>query len=264
MTLGLGAHLGCTERVQSPPTVGEEYAAHLCPIQTECECSVALANCEDTVVGLIDERVQEAVADGLTFDRGCMDEFLSNVDTLGDCNVLDVEQWQSCPVYHKHASEGDPCVTYSVVPRMNDCAPGLQCIEGVCEDRTSPPVLNEGDECSTRPELFPVGVFGECGPTLRCDLSVTLTCVQAIAPGEVCNGLDVCEPDYYCRTSNPADLPSEEAPGTCQPRSTPEGEPCVYPGECTTLCTPEGTCFQHPPALCNLLSSIDSLTRESD
>lgn len=268
-----GGGAACAGRASEHSDAGKLIAEHLCPVQADCGCpdEHLIQDCEARVERHFAEKEREAVEIGLTFDAGCLQAFLDQIDEAGTCasqqySIPQDERPPPCPVYGGDRGVDEACEVREYLPLITDCRAGLTCSEGVCRDFVNLPTLMEGELCSESgiDSTLPLGV---CAGGLQCDPD-SRTCVATPIPlptGSVCTATAACGPAGYCRTESPEDFPSEDSPGRCQPRTTMPGEPCEYANECEmffcaqacgsadTFCV-ENTCLVPPPALCRLLS----------
>lgn len=250
----------CADRTHPYSERGRRLAEHLCAVQAACDCDeeLLIPDCEAQVMRefLVTER--RALDAGIELDETCFEEMLDYIDGFVSCLPDSEGPGLPCRVYTGQADEGEPCQTYDYFPYMMGCRPDLHCDDGFCRGPVTPHILYEGEICSETQGLRPTGDLGECAEGLDCDITDTRTCIPSpywppIPTGEVCASLTPCVPESYCRTPEAEELPSEENPGICTPR-TPEGQPCTHLFECTTACT-DGICWTPPPRLCGTLEA---------
>jgi hypothetical protein len=196
-------------------------------------------------------RLREAAA-GLTYDPTCYGELLEAIGELA-CkpgSATDDACVPTCAPYHGSRAEWASCeVLYGGI---SNCAQGLSCFGGVCQDRCRS--SDSGEPCGMQGCAEGLWCnYAESPPTCRmaagqgescaeraCDEGLWCndgTCRQLPADGEACSPFG-CREGTFCDTSDP------NAP-TCR-RLGNAGDPCRGHSQCSTGYCPSGFCAPIP------------------
>ena len=218
---------GCQEE---PREIGEAdvvaaFVDGLCRPMFSCSCDgqtryASLIECRQRAE--MDFGRLRAEAAGLTYDPSCYGAQLDAIETLGCGSVIETDECRhGCSAYHGDQAEGWPCEV--VYPGVSNCAQGLSCVSGMCQDRCRKPRL--GESCGTQ----------ACDAGLWCEAGI---CRQLPGEGEACSPFG-CVEGTFCDTWDP------NAEPTCRSLGT-RGDPCRGHAQCTSGYCPTGFCAHLP------------------
>lgn len=239
---------GGTPALPIPEEELPEVAAQaLCELFFECSCESAEypdeSSCVDTRRSENSDDQLAAQAAGLTYDAQCAGDLLAFAGEGGCAAQLPLECDTYCAAYHGDLSVGADCtMPVENQPTWSDCASGLWCLAGVCQDPCGADGVHLGVGDACRNEMGES--LGDCDaqPGLWCDFE-TSACIMLPGVGEPCYGSEVCGPGAVCDWSGPEAL-CVAAPG--------EGEACTYLCDAGFYCNGvdgvEGTCVAWPSA----------------
>lgn len=251
-------------------------AAALCELFFGCSCEnpeypdqVACTEAWNTTV---DEQQQAAQAAGLIYDPQCAGDLLAVVEASG-CEAqvpLDCDTY--CAAYHGEQGVGASCtVPIEEQPTWSDCAQGLWCLQGTCQDacganaglglgemcrddqgeslgncQTGLWCDFETNNCIALPAVGEPCYLGEiCGAGAICDFSGSESvCIPVPGAGEACTY--ACDVGLYCDGVDGAEGTCVVLPG--------EGQPCSPSGGCAegSLCNDAAVCEALPPWVCSV------------
>jgi hypothetical protein len=237
--------LGCAEESSEPVVTPIGLVAQQCATVISCGCPFGITDVEQCVDGAsysVEQLATMAEAAGLEYDADCAARQVEFFDELG-CTLLDDTLQQdpelageyscalSCQLYHGYVGPGEECV--SLDSRASNCAAGLQCNNGICQDTCNNWRLAEGATC-----YDPVNpVTGICVTGTHCDLDETQRCIPTPQAGELC-------PDNICREGDFCNAFGAAGP-TCE--SIKEvGQPCLESNACSTGYCINSLCAQYP------------------
>jgi hypothetical protein len=172
---------------------------------------------------------QIAVEQGLEYDAACATRFYDWMQGVG-CDVNNEEAAAAilcalgCELFHGDLGPGEAC--QSVVPRGSNCASGLWCVGGTCQDNGCGMWrLAEGATCYDPADP----VTGTCVVGTYCELGGSNRCVVTPKAGEPCPQ-GVCEEGHFCDNYDVVE-------GLCR-RLGAVGEMCLVAEGCETgYCT---------------------------
>ena len=268
MAPSLGACLALAFLACAQDDDGEEkiiapggLAAQQCSAVVGCGCGlqVDVETCAEGLSQNYDSTREAAEAVGLEYDNDCAQRQAAWMEEIGCAIEADELLGQAgcalnCPLYHGWAGPGEECQV--IAPRATTCAPGLDCVGGLCEDVCNNWRLAEGATCWDPDQQLMLA--GTCVEGTHCDVGDTNRCVVTPMRGEPCPDGTCLEGDWC----NPEALPDprcEAIVGVGQACPTNQacetgyciddlcapypgmGEPCT--GECAgDLYCQSGTC----------------------
>lgn len=218
---------GDTEGEGSTEQLIADIATTQCSFIDGCGCVNREGGqaCEDEVTATWEARLADGAARGLTFDASCMDQTLArmglqecrfNESSIGHvCNSF-------CAVYSGTQALGAACTSSD--PQVSDCAQGLVCWGGACEEPCN--VLTgmpEGATC--RAEEFGEQ-FDDCAGGLYCDWE-SQQCIRGAAFGEPCQNNE-CGEGLYCDWQADACRLEATEGESCQTRECVDGLFCDW------------------------------------
>jgi len=220
-------------------------AATLCELFFDCSCESAEypdeATCVDTRRSAFIDDQTAAQAAGLTYDAQCAGDSLALAQSAGCLPYIALDCDSYCAAYHGELGVGMPCtMPVQTQPTWSDCARGLWCLAGTCQDPCGAEamLLGVGEAC--RDEMGQS--LGDCDTDLWCDFQSN-TCIALPGVGEPCYGGEICAAGAVCDYSSGDGL-CIVAPGA--------GEPCTYVCAeelyCNGVDGAEGTCVPLPDA----------------
>lgn len=232
-------------------TLLDDAAHDFCRQYIDCECSASEgalfaneADCFNTNRSEYGGIVASGEADGLTFDRECLAEYVAQIESLGcssDRRALGV--LVSCKVHHGTRDVGESCKRHDNA-EGDDCLPSLTCADGSCivtKERYSlgeacdpqhaacepPGVCVDPDDagrhiCVPLPIKGEPCLFGRCRDGLLCDPEQV--CQEAAGVGSACGpGKPECDPCFPCDSTS----------STCAAREPAAvGESCHIDSQC--------------------------------
>jgi len=204
-------------------------AATQCSFVEECGCvnRATGETCNSEVATLWQTRLAEGEARELTFDPTCLQQTLARMEQQ-ECRFNDSSLGHVCEsfcaAYSGDLPLGAACTSND--PQVSDCAPGLVCSSGLCEEPCNVLTgITEGATCRT-------GEMGEqfedCAGSLYCDWETAL-CTRGGQDGESCeddrcgDGLD-CVREGDVRVCRPYAIEGE----TCGSLGCASGLWCDY------------------------------------
>ncbi len=219
-------------------------AAARCAAFFACECNAGfddttwdnVADCETTLLPLLEEQVALGQSMGLTYEPDCAAAYVAYYSAPG-CTaptaavIEEIAAAVQCQLFTGDATLGTPCTDPPwLLPSAETCAAGLACIAGQCDD----PHKAEGDACNGAGQPRQ-----DCEPPLFCDGTTTPpTCRARLAIGESCENVGQCAPGGWCNADE-----------ICE-ASLPPGAQCLDARECDLgVCGPDNVCIQ-PAQVC--------------
>lgn len=222
----------------------EAEAQALCELFFECSCESDAypdeATCVETRRSTFSDDQAAAQAAGLSYDAQCAGDALALAQSTLCAPYVALDCDSYCAPYHGDLGVGMPCsMPVETQPTWSDCAQGLWCLAGSCQDPCGGSgLLGLGDAC--RDEMGQS--LGQCDTNLWCDFE-TSSCIALPGAGEPCYGGEICAPGAVCDYSSGDGL-CVAAPG--------EGEACTYVCDVGFYCNgvdgAEGTCVGLPSA----------------
>lgn len=193
----------------------EDLVGQRCSLIYNCNCveenPEVLDNaqqCREQALDGLEPDKQAAEAAGLEFDEACAEreaEFWSSVG----CGWPEDEDYFSincvidCPLWYGDVGPGEECL--QIANRATNCAQGLECVGGFCQDSCNTWRLAEGAKCydAANPPTGTcvTGTFCDVGDTDRCQPTPTAgePCPKGVCDGELwCN--QYAEPEAICQT----------------------------------------------------------------
>lgn len=226
---------------------GEREMVHFCTLAYECGCDSPqdVGDCLNYL--LQDEALLRAEAEqaGAHFDGDCLrDMYAAHVDHLGckssseTLGALEhVLRCEVCEIVHGDKQEGAGCRSFG---HGSDCAPGLDCVAGICVDTCTERAL--GAACTFTATNGLTYTY-PCKDGV-CDAAAGV-CVAALADGGACTSSWQCRSEW-CNDSGVCGLPkigdSCEFARDCGPwRRCLDGACASWPGE-GEACGVDGGC----------------------
>jgi hypothetical protein len=225
------------EKVVTPSGLAAQQCAQL----AKCNCGIgndqeAQQACVDSFSQNLDSTANAADAAGLEYDADCAARQVEWIDEVGcaiqaDDLLLEANCALNCPLYHGYVGPGEDCQV--VAPRASNCAAGLECVNGICEDICNNWRLAEGATCfdSINPPT------GTCVSGTHCDVGDTNRCIPTPARGEPCPGNVCMEGDWCNQTAGPE--------GVCEALGA-VGAPCLQASACETGYCVDDRCAPYP------------------
>lgn len=189
---------GGNEGVSLSDIVGQH-----CSLAVNCGCAQgdpedldSAAQCRESELDRIEPDKEAAEAAGLEFDEECAARESEFWSALGcgapeDADFGDVFCAIDCPLWHGKVGPGEDCI--QVADRATNCAQGLDCIGGICQDQCNNWRLAEGAKCydAANPPT------GTCVAGTFCDVGDTDRCQPTPSAGEPCPK-GACDEDLWC------------------------------------------------------------------
>lgn len=241
----------------------------VCELTLSCSCSTPVYATVDACVSDYDATVQRhkdlASANGLTFNQGCYDTFLGQLQAIGCGSDFSDDFFEcggagACSLVHGDKPVGAACKTFGDNEDFSDCGNKLYCAAGTCIDYCAR--LSAGAACIDA-EFEPIGV---CADSLYCDYFDSMTCKARLGAGSPCTGFDSCKAGLVCGDDGIcAALPGKgeacdfecsgalvcDETGVCA--SPPgEGEACTFSCAAGLECNFDDICVPSEPLLCGL------------
>lgn len=222
-------------------------AEALCDLIFGCDCDdpghadqTACVDSESTELSEDQMAAQEA---GLIYDAQCAGNLVGQAEAAGCAPEIEFSCDSFCAVYHGDVALDQPC-TLPVAGQgtWSDCAQGLWCLGGTCQDPCggSDELLGLGDRCRSEGGES----LGTCDPDqgLWCDYETGM-CIELPGVGEPCYGSEVCGPGAVCDFSGDENV-CVAVPGA--------GETCTYACDeglyCDGVDGADGVCVALPGA----------------
>jgi hypothetical protein len=230
----------CAQEDPDPVITPLALAAQQCGSVIGCGCPFAagldIEACTDSASSSIDSIANAAEAAGLLYDADCAARQAEWFDELG-CSIQNDELLLTatcaltCPLYHGYVGPGEACTV--VAQRATNCAAGLDCVGGICQDVCNNWRLAEGATCYD-PINPPTGT---CVTGTHCDIGQTDRCIPTPGRGEPCPG-NVCGEGDFCNNF-------AAAGATCEAIKA-VGEPCLETAACATGYCTNNLCAPYP------------------
>jgi hypothetical protein len=206
-----------------------------CNMLYSCQCEGVeldtVTACRNSLNQLYDGEEEAAQQAGLEYDEACAARELDFWESVGcdwpeDEELAEASCAVGCPLWHGKVGPGEDCVQYG--SRSSDCAQGLRCSGGTCQDVCGNWRLAEGATC-WNPENPPTGF---CVEGTYCDTQETNRCQRTPGPGEPCPA-NICTEGSWCN--------HEYLEARCDPIAA-VGTPCASDEGCFSGYCVDGIC----------------------